>query len=419
MNTDILINKLIELECFKEGNFLLKSGKKSHYYIDLRILVSYPKLLKEISILLYNKFKNIDGLLCGLPYAGIPYAQTISVLYNRPMILLRKEKKKHGTCKMIEGNYIEGQEIIIVDDILTSGTSLLESLEHLNKFKIKKIIVIVDRYEGGKEILNNKGYEVESLFSIEDFINIKKYQTIINIKNEIKFKKSNICVSLDYIYTNDILNALEILKNNIVMIKIHCDIIEDFNLEFINKLTKICKENNIFIIEDRKFGDIGNTFKNQFIGGIFKIRDWANFITFHGIVGQGQIDRFNSIKFKNQFILLVSEMSNEGNLLDVEYTNKVLNLAKNNNGNVLGLICQKKILNKNNFLYFTPGIRIHTNSDNSDQKYITPKEAIQNGTDILIVGRGIIESNNILESCKMYQTEGWKYYKNKINLESI
>ena len=172
MNKNQLINRLIELECFKEGIFLLKSGKESKYYIDLRVLVSYPKILKEVSRMLYDKIDNIEGTLCGLPYAGIPYAQTMSIMYNRPIILLRKEKKKHGTSKMIEGVINDNDELIIVDDILTSGTSIIESLEYLDKFKIKKILVIVDRNEGGRETLKELGYEVESLFSIDDFKNI-------------------------------------------------------------------------------------------------------------------------------------------------------------------------------------------------------------------------------------------------------
>lgn len=88
------LNKLIELGCYKEGEFTLKSRRKSNYYIDLRILVSYPEVLKEISNMIYDRIKDIDGKICGLPYAGIPYAQTISVINNRPMILLRKEQKK-------------------------------------------------------------------------------------------------------------------------------------------------------------------------------------------------------------------------------------------------------------------------------------------------------------------------------------
>jgi uridine monophosphate synthetase len=410
MNHSQIINKLIELECFKEGNFLLKSGKESKYYIDLRILVSYPEILKDLSMMLYEKIEDIDGNLCGLPYAGIPYVQTMSVINNRPMILLRKERKKHGTSKMIEGVIRDGDNLIIIDDILTSGTSIVESLEHLDKYNIKKILVIVDRNEGGRERLNELGYEVESLFSIEDFKNVNRTDFIHNIRNIISKKKSNICVSLDYIRTCQILNAIEILKDNIVMVKIHCDIIEDFNEDFVYRLTKICREYNIYIIEDRKFGDIGNTFKNQFTGGIFKIRDWANFVTFHGIVGEGQVKQFNELRYSNQYILLVAMMSNNGNLLNLEYTNSVLEIANNNKNSVIGMISQKSLTKADDYLYFTPGIKLENKNDNSDQIYNTPKVAIENGSDILIIGRGIINSSDILDSCKMYQKEAWKYY---------
>lgn len=165
-----IISEIKDLGCFKTGSFILKSGKKSNFYIDLRCLVSYPHLLIRISDMLNNLIKDYKGLICGLPYAGIPYSQTISILYNKKNLLLRKEKKKHGTSKMIEGVYNKNDELVIIDDILTSGQSIIESLEYLKEFKIKKIIVVVDRNEGGKEKLQNLGYSVESLFSINDFV---------------------------------------------------------------------------------------------------------------------------------------------------------------------------------------------------------------------------------------------------------
>lgn len=174
MEKSELISACIKLGCFKHGVFTLKSGKKSNYYIDLRGLVSHPIILKEICELLKQKIDTFDNtkrkLLCGLPYAGLPYAFGISMLSDIPLIMLRKEPKKHGTAKMIEGSFQKDEQLILIDDILTSGTSILESLEHLKDFKINTIIIVVDRDEGGKEKLEKMGYTIHSLFTIQDFI---------------------------------------------------------------------------------------------------------------------------------------------------------------------------------------------------------------------------------------------------------
>lgn len=173
-NKEKLVKKLIDLDCFKKGSFKLKSGISTDFYLDFRHLISHPDILIEICELIYEKLADIPGLICGLPYAGIPYSQTISILHKRNNILLRKEKKKYGTGKMIEGKYNKNDNLIIIDDIITKGTSLKESLLHFKDFNIKKIIVLVDREEGGKESIETLGYKVESVFSVNDFKNFKK-----------------------------------------------------------------------------------------------------------------------------------------------------------------------------------------------------------------------------------------------------
>ena len=85
------------------------------------------------------------------------------------MIMLRKEKKQYGTKKMIEGNICHGDEIVLIDDILTTGTSIIESLVHFKEYKIKSVIVLLDRFEGGKQNLGNL-INVISVFKITDFI---------------------------------------------------------------------------------------------------------------------------------------------------------------------------------------------------------------------------------------------------------
>ena len=87
-----------------------------------------------------------------------------------PMIMLRKEMKSHGTKKMIEGDIKLGDEIVLIDDILTTGTSIIQSLGYLKDYKIKKVIILLDRQEGGKERLEEYGLEVQSLFTITDFL---------------------------------------------------------------------------------------------------------------------------------------------------------------------------------------------------------------------------------------------------------
>ena len=157
-------------EYIEEGDFTLKSGKKSSYYINLRPIISSPIHIKAFSRLLFYNINNVKTVkVCGLPYSGIPYACAISLLYNLPMLMLRKEPKKHGTAKMIEGKYEKGDEVVLIDDILTTGASVKEALKHLNpEVKIQKLIVIVDREEGGKEELEKMGIKVERLYTISD-----------------------------------------------------------------------------------------------------------------------------------------------------------------------------------------------------------------------------------------------------------
>src|SRR5690606_14812513 len=112
---------------------------------------------------------NFD-LICGVPYAALPMATAMSLESYLPLIIKRKEAKEHGTKKLIEGIYKKGQNCLLVEDVITSGKSLLETIPEIEDegITVSDIVVVLDREQGGKELLEAKGYRVHTLFTISE-----------------------------------------------------------------------------------------------------------------------------------------------------------------------------------------------------------------------------------------------------------
>lgn len=176
------IEDLKKTNFIKRGEFLLKSGRISNFYVDIKSIFSEPQLMHDISNLLYMKIcnyikdKNIPTdkiAICGLPYAGLPFASFISLAYKIPLVLLRKERKGYGTNNLIEGSLEGKTHLIIIDDILTTGTSILQSIEEFafHKLTISAFVVLdreEERYDNDK-ILENTLDTLESVFTLKDF----------------------------------------------------------------------------------------------------------------------------------------------------------------------------------------------------------------------------------------------------------
>ncbi len=169
-----LADNLLSAGCIKFGSFTLKSGLISPIYIDLRHIISHPKLLSQVAESYQLLITNLQFTrIAGLPYAAIPIATAISLQGNYPMIYPRKETKTYGTKADIEGEYHAGETVLIIDDLATTGGSKFEAIEKLTSagLIVKDIVVLIDRQSGAKESLGQAGYNLHAVLTIADLLN--------------------------------------------------------------------------------------------------------------------------------------------------------------------------------------------------------------------------------------------------------
>lgn len=168
---------LIKNDAIKFGDYILTSGKRSPYYIDLRLTISSPITMDWIANALTRIIVNeigkekIDKVL-GVPTAGVPFATVVSQKLGIPLIYYRQARKEHGVRKKIEGILERNDRVLIVDDLITTGESVIEAAEVVRDFGgvVNELVVLLDREQGGKERLRANRIEPHVLFNISDAI---------------------------------------------------------------------------------------------------------------------------------------------------------------------------------------------------------------------------------------------------------
>ena len=177
---------LYEKKIIKFGNFTLASGKKSPYYIDLRLVPSFPheyrKMIKGLQNLIAEKigFEDFHSLV-SVPTGGLVVAASLATEIVKPLIYVRKQAKEHGTGKAVEGVTCQDMKLLMIEDVVTSGGSVINAIKSIKEEKmiITDVCTIVDRMEGAAEALQSEGMKLHSLLTISDITQILFEQKLI------------------------------------------------------------------------------------------------------------------------------------------------------------------------------------------------------------------------------------------------
>lgn len=170
--TDSELIQRIKDSALLHGDFTLRSGRKSKYYLDKYLFQTQPDILAALAERFTAKIKKLGDTdrLAGAELGGIPIVSATSIAANLPTVLIRNQKKNYGTAKQVEGKLEKGDRVVILEDIATTGGQVLEAAKSLTDMgaTITAIIAVIDRQEGARENIEGAGYAFDSLLTKAD-----------------------------------------------------------------------------------------------------------------------------------------------------------------------------------------------------------------------------------------------------------
>jgi uridine monophosphate synthetase len=344
----------------------------------------------------------------------------------------------------------------------------LRLLPQKEGLKVSDVVVLIDREQGGRARLASQGLQLHSAFTLSyildtllrhglvtDDIAAKVKQFIAENQTDkpgaipaaapapkpkrlryeeraahaqnplgrklfelMARKQTNLSVAADVATVEEMLELAEKVGPHICVFKTHVDVFDTWSDELAAKLRALADKHDFMIFEDRKFADIGNTVVMQYGGGIYKIADWSDITNAHLVPGPGIIDGLKQVGLpKGRGLLLLAEMSSKGTLARGDYTEEVVKAALEHQDFVMGFISVspsswKSAPTPPGLIHMTPGVQLAAGGDALGQQYNTPASVIgERGSDIIIVGRGVIKAADPAAAAAEYRQAGWQAYE--------
>jgi orotate phosphoribosyltransferase len=178
---------LVKVKAIQFGTFTLASGRISSYYIDLRTIPSYPGAYRTLTNAygeyLRHEFKEGSyDAIAGIPTAGLTLSSPLALMLEKPMIYVRKDEKDHGRNKLVEGVTRPGWKVLVVDDVVTTGGSVLSAIEAIRSegCEVDRASVVIDRLEGGTAALKKEGVRLHAMTDIIELVNILRSKALLS-----------------------------------------------------------------------------------------------------------------------------------------------------------------------------------------------------------------------------------------------
>ncbi len=178
-----LARDLVTSGCVRFGQFTLKSGIISPIYMDLRRLVTYPAILRRVAKAYAAKLAELTyDRIAGIPFAALPIATAVGLEMEQPMVYPRLVAKEYGTRANVEGEYVAGETIAVIDDVTTTGDSKFEAIEKLEAVGliVRDVIVLIDRQQGASELLAEAGYRLHTVLTLPALLDEWQRQGVIS-----------------------------------------------------------------------------------------------------------------------------------------------------------------------------------------------------------------------------------------------